>query len=145
MTLERRLMAEWLGTFSLLATVIGSGIMAERLTSDTGLALLANTSQLPCFTGVSAGTTKCEACIDGCGNTTHCERSHYVLPDGLSDIILARQPTAREGGGPREHAFFFSTRLKGGAWSPSRVTNLPDIGSNLNTVSAILCFPRTSP
>ncbi|HCW85835.1 MAG TPA: aquaporin family protein, partial [Rhodobacteraceae bacterium] len=30
MTLERRLMAEWLGTFSLLATVIGSGIMAER-------------------------------------------------------------------------------------------------------------------
>lgn len=27
----RRLFSEWLGTFSLLATVVGSGIMAERL------------------------------------------------------------------------------------------------------------------
>jgi glycerol uptake facilitator-like aquaporin len=31
MTPTRRLAAEGLGTFSLLATVIGSGIMAERL------------------------------------------------------------------------------------------------------------------
>lgn len=31
MTLDRRLMAEWLGTVSLLATVVGSGIMAQRL------------------------------------------------------------------------------------------------------------------
>ena len=29
--MERKLVAEWLGTFSLLATVVGSGIMAERL------------------------------------------------------------------------------------------------------------------
>ena len=27
----RKLTAEWIGTFSLLATVVGSGIMAERL------------------------------------------------------------------------------------------------------------------
>ncbi|MCP2671827.1 aquaporin family protein [Maricaulaceae bacterium EIL42A08] len=38
-----RLGAEALGTFFLLAAVVGSGIMAERLTADTGLALLANT------------------------------------------------------------------------------------------------------
>ena len=42
--MERRLMAEWLGTFSLLATVVGSGIMAERLAGDNvAIALLGNT------------------------------------------------------------------------------------------------------
>ena len=40
--LARRLAAEALGTGLLTATVIGSGIMAERLTSDLALALLAN-------------------------------------------------------------------------------------------------------
>ena len=39
----RRLAAEALGTALLLAVVVGSGIMAERLTQDTALALLANT------------------------------------------------------------------------------------------------------
>ncbi len=40
----RRLMAEWLGTFSLLATVVGSGIMAERLAGgNVAIALLGNT------------------------------------------------------------------------------------------------------
>lgn len=43
MSLSRRLFAEWLGTAFLLATVVGSGIMAERLCGgNTGLALLAN-------------------------------------------------------------------------------------------------------
>ncbi|MCG6904795.1 MAG: aquaporin family protein [Rhodobacter sp.] len=44
MSLNRRLMAEWLGTFSLLATVVGSGIMAERLAGgNVAVALLGNT------------------------------------------------------------------------------------------------------
>jgi glycerol uptake facilitator-like aquaporin len=43
MDLKRRLAAEALGTGFLVATVVGSGIMADRLTSDTALALLANT------------------------------------------------------------------------------------------------------
>ena len=44
MTLDRRLMAEALGTFSLLATVVGSGIMAERLADgNVAVALLGNT------------------------------------------------------------------------------------------------------
>lgn len=38
----RRLLAEFIGTAFLLAGVIGSGIMAERLTDDVGLQLLAN-------------------------------------------------------------------------------------------------------
>ncbi len=43
MTLPRRLAAETLGTALLLATVIGSGIMGERLAGGSiGLALLAN-------------------------------------------------------------------------------------------------------
>ncbi len=41
--LPRRLVAEALGTALLVATVVGSGIMAERLTEDTALALLGNT------------------------------------------------------------------------------------------------------
>jgi len=39
----RRLAAEALGTAFLLAGVVGSGIMAETLTEDIALALLANT------------------------------------------------------------------------------------------------------
>ena len=39
----RRLVAEALGTLLLVATVIGSGIMADRLTEDGALALLGNT------------------------------------------------------------------------------------------------------
>jgi glycerol uptake facilitator-like aquaporin len=41
--LPRRLVAETLGTALLVATVVGSGIMAETLTKDTALALLGNT------------------------------------------------------------------------------------------------------
>ena len=41
--LPRRLAAEALGTAILVATVVGSGIMAETLTKDTALALLCNT------------------------------------------------------------------------------------------------------
>jgi len=40
---QRRLAAEALGTGLLVATVVGSGIMAERLTNDGALALLGNT------------------------------------------------------------------------------------------------------
>ncbi len=43
MNLQRRLFAEWLGTAFLLATVVGSGIMAERLSGgNVAIALLAN-------------------------------------------------------------------------------------------------------
>lgn len=41
--LPRRLMAELLGTALLVATVVGSGIMAETLTKDVALQLLCNT------------------------------------------------------------------------------------------------------
>jgi glycerol uptake facilitator-like aquaporin len=41
--LGRRLVAETLGSAILLATVVGSGIMADRLTDDVALALLGNT------------------------------------------------------------------------------------------------------
>jgi glycerol uptake facilitator-like aquaporin len=41
--LPRRLAAETLGTAMLVATVVGSGIMADGLTRDTAVALLGNT------------------------------------------------------------------------------------------------------
>ena len=40
----RRVVAKALGTAALLAVVVGSGIMAERLTEDVAVALLANTA-----------------------------------------------------------------------------------------------------
>ena len=44
MDLSRRLFAEWFGTMMLVATVVGSGIMAERLAGgNVALALLGNT------------------------------------------------------------------------------------------------------
>lgn len=42
-TLQRKLAAEALGTLLLVATVVGSGIMADSLTDDVALALLGNT------------------------------------------------------------------------------------------------------
>jgi glycerol uptake facilitator-like aquaporin len=42
-TLVHRLVAEALGTGFLVATVVGSGVMADTLTKDTALALLGNT------------------------------------------------------------------------------------------------------
>jgi glycerol uptake facilitator-like aquaporin len=42
-SLSRRLASEAAGTAFLVATVVGSGVMAERLTDDTALALLGNT------------------------------------------------------------------------------------------------------
>jgi glycerol uptake facilitator-like aquaporin len=52
-SLPRRLFAEWLGTAFLLATVIGSGIMAQRLAGDNGaLALLCNTIPTGCILAV---------------------------------------------------------------------------------------------
>jgi glycerol uptake facilitator-like aquaporin/protein-tyrosine-phosphatase len=39
----RTIAAEFIGTALLLAAIVGSGIMGERLTSDTAIALLANT------------------------------------------------------------------------------------------------------
>lgn len=42
-TLSRRLVAEGLGTLLLVATVVGSGIMADRLSADTAVSLLGNT------------------------------------------------------------------------------------------------------
>jgi glycerol uptake facilitator-like aquaporin len=41
--LNRRLAAEALGTMLMVATIVGSGIMAESLTRDTAIALLGNT------------------------------------------------------------------------------------------------------
>ena len=49
-SLTRRLFSEWLGTAFLLATIIGSGIMAQRLAGGNGaLALLGNTIPTGCI------------------------------------------------------------------------------------------------
>jgi glycerol uptake facilitator-like aquaporin len=60
----RRLIAEFVGTGFLLAGVVGSGIMAERLSSDTGLQLLQNalaTRQAPRITGPASAPPRSPA------------------------------------------------------------------------------------
>ena len=42
-SLARQLVAEFLGTLILVGTVVGSGILADRFSSDDGVALLGNT------------------------------------------------------------------------------------------------------
>ena len=42
--LRRAALAEFVGTFFLLLGVVGSGIMAQQLTDDVGLQLLANST-----------------------------------------------------------------------------------------------------
>jgi hypothetical protein len=99
-------------------------------TTKRDLALLANYSKLPCATTNQGGnnfgdsaTTKCEACIHGCGNTTKCERTHYVVPGG-GDVILQRG---------HKHVFTFSRRASPtGEWTPDQPTNIPDVDANLN-------------
>ena len=49
------------------------------------LALLAERGRLPC--DVRNGTTKCEACANGCGATTACERTHYDVPAGVGEDL----------------------------------------------------------
>jgi glycerol uptake facilitator-like aquaporin len=81
--LPRRFFAEALGTGLLVATVVGSGIMAETLTHDTALALLVNTlatramlvvlitvlgpisgaHSIPPFRWCSASTGRCQPAI----------------------------------------------------------------------------------
>ena len=41
-SLGQRAFCEWLGTAFLLAAVVGSGIMAQKLAGDDALALLCN-------------------------------------------------------------------------------------------------------
>ena len=54
----RNLLAEAIGTFFLLATIVGSGIMAENLAGgNTGIALLGNT--------ISTGAMLFVGCVRG--------------------------------------------------------------------------------
>lgn len=52
MSLSRRLAAEGLGTFMLVVSIVGSGLMADRLTDDLALRLLANAAATAVALGV---------------------------------------------------------------------------------------------
>jgi hypothetical protein len=69
-------------------------VPSSAMDSDTraDLQLLGNATHLPCATGDAAGTTKCEACVGGCGNTTRCERTHYIVGGSFGSAV-APTPT----------------------------------------------------
>jgi hypothetical protein len=52
--LPQRAFCEWLGTAFLLAAVVGSGIMAQKLAGDDAVALLCNTLPTGCGTRASS-------------------------------------------------------------------------------------------
>ena len=78
--LPRRLLAEFLGTAFLLAGVIGSGIMAERLTDDVGLQLLANA-------GATVGVLYAIILMFG-----PVSGAHFNPAVTLADILLQKRP-----------------------------------------------------
>jgi glycerol uptake facilitator-like aquaporin len=78
--LFRRLLAEFIGTALLLAGVIGSGIMAERLTDDVGLQLLANA-------GATAGVLYAIIVMFG-----PVSGAHFNPAVTLSDAALTNRP-----------------------------------------------------
>ena len=78
--LPRRLLAEFLGTAFLLAGVIGSGIMAERLTDDIGLQLLANA-------GATVGVLYAIILMFG-----PVSGAHFNPAVTLADILLQKRP-----------------------------------------------------
>ena len=100
--------------------VVPSSAMDARTQAD--LVALADVGRQPCDLN---GTTKCEACIDGCGNTTRCERAHYNMPAGGGDMIIARNPRNAK-------QLMFAHRPAGGVWSPQGNTSIPDVNSNEN-------------
>jgi len=58
--MARRLFAEWLGTLFLLAVVVGSGIMADRLAGgNVAIALLGNTISTKHISAVGSATGFC--------------------------------------------------------------------------------------
>ena len=86
------------------------------------LRTLANISTPPC---ARSSSTKCEACVDGCGNTTKCERTHYQLPGMAGDMILER-------GQHKQLLYAHRHGMVGGAWGSADNTSIPDVNSNLN-------------
>lgn len=80
--LSRRLLAEFLGTALLLAAVVGSGIMAERLSDDVGIQLLAN---------AAATVAMLYVIISMFGEISG---AHFNPVVTLADILLQKRPWA---------------------------------------------------
>ncbi len=101
-TLAQRLGAEAVGTAFLLAGVVGSGIMADRLTTDAGLALLQNalataallTALILTFQHVSGAHFNPAVTLGFrlLGNLTSREALGYVMAQiggGIAGVVLA--------------------------------------------------------
>jgi len=91
----RRPAAEFLGTGFLVLSVVGSGIMAERLSDDIGIQLLANAF-------ATAGALLALILALGPVSGAHINPAVSVaerLRGGLDDIALAAYVTAQIGGG----------------------------------------------
>ena len=94
--LVRCLLAEFIGTAFLLAGVIGSGIMAERLTDDVGLQLLANA-------GATAGVLYAIIIMFG-----PVSGAHFNPAVTLSDAALTNRPWS-------DATFYIVAQVTGGS------------------------------
>ena len=109
MNLQRRLVAEGIGTALLLAAVVGSGIMGERLAGGNGaIALLANT--------IATGSTLVALILT------------FWLT-GSFTVLLRTMPSADDGGGGCRVVLSYTS------WSRSRSCkpNGTDVDKTPNT------------
>jgi arsenate reductase len=93
--LKQRLTAEFVGTFFLLLAVVGSGIMAETLSTDAGLQLLANSF-------ATAGALACLILTFGRVSGAHFNPVVTLwarLEGGLSNRTAVSYVTAQVAGG----------------------------------------------
>ncbi len=143
-TLARRLVAEGLGTALLVAAVVGSGVMAQRLAgADGAVALLANTiatgaalvALIFTFGPVSGAhfNPVVTACVAAAGELRHRDAIGYVLcqlAGGLAGAVLAHamfdlplvswSTTARSGTGQVLSEAVATFGLVGVVWSAGR-------------------------
>jgi glycerol uptake facilitator-like aquaporin len=113
-TLPQKLLAEFLGTAALLCAVIGSGIMAERLSGgNNGVALLANTL---------ATVFALYVLIETLGPVSG---AHF---NPLVTLVLESKIAKRHDRQAREAIYFIAFQLLGavaGAWAAHLMFDLP--------------------
>jgi hypothetical protein len=120
--------------------IVTSAAMDQETQQD--VATLTNWSRLPCDT--AHGTTKCEACINGCDSNQNssmlwrpasglgagevlgggAEYTHYTVPNSTTEVILHRT---------KKHHMAFTFRPHPlDTWSALMDTDIPDVDANLN-------------
>lgn len=142
----RRLAAEGIGTGALVTTVIGSGIMADRLTDDTALALLANTIPTGAILVV---LITCLGPVSGAHFNPAVTLAMLVrraIAPGEAGLFVAVQIAAGIAGALLAHAMFELPLIQASATVRTGPAQwLAEVVATFGLVGAILCGLRFRP